>query len=70
MEIRRRLTRSTRCIAAKMGFKECYAVSGQTYSRKVDTRVANILAGIAASAHKMSNDIRLLQHLKESRRTV
>ena len=40
-------------------------VSGQTYSRKVDTRVANILAGIAASAHKMSNDIRLLQHLKE-----
>ena len=52
-------------IAAKMGFKECYAVSGQTYSRKVDTRVANILAGIAASALKMSNDIRLLQHLKE-----
>ena len=52
-------------IAQKMGFQECYAVSGQTYSRKVDTRVANILAGIAASAHKMSNDIRLLQHLKE-----
>ena len=52
-------------IAEKMGFKECYPVSGQTYSRKVDTRGANILAGIAASAHKMSNDIRLLQHLKE-----
>ena len=52
-------------IAKKMGFGECYPVSGQTYSRKVDTRVANILAGIAASAHKMSNDIRLLQHLKE-----
>ena len=52
-------------IAAKMGFKSCYPVSGQTYSRKVDTRVLNILAGIAASAHKMSNDIRLLQHLKE-----
>ena len=52
-------------IAEKMGFKECYPVSGETYSRKVDTRVANILAGIAASAHKMSNDIRLLQHLKE-----
>ena len=52
-------------IAEKMGFKECYPVSGQTYSHKVDTRVANILAGIAASAHKMSNDIRLLQHLKE-----
>ena len=52
-------------IAEKMGFKACYPVSGQTYSRKVDTRVCNILAGIAASAHKMSNDIRLLQHLKE-----
>ena len=52
-------------IAQKMGFKQCYPVSGQTYSRKVDTRVLNILAGIAASAHKMSNDIRLLQHLKE-----
>ena len=52
-------------IAEKMDFKECYAVSGQTYSRKVDTRVINVLAGIAASAHKMSNDIRLLQHLKE-----
>ena len=52
-------------IAQKMGFKECYPVSGQTYSRKVDTRVANVLAGIAASAHKFSNDIRLLQHLKE-----
>ncbi|MCH5255855.1 MAG: adenylosuccinate lyase [Lachnospiraceae bacterium] len=52
-------------IAAKMGFDKCYPVSGQTYSRKVDTRVCNILAGIAASAHKMSNDIRLLQHLKE-----
>ena len=51
--------------AAKMGFKSCYPVSGQTSSRKVDTRVLNILAGIAASAHKMSNDIRLLQHLKE-----
>ena len=52
-------------IAEKMGFTTCYPVSGQTYSRKVDTRVANVLAGIAASAHKMSNDIRLLQHLKE-----
>lgn len=52
-------------IAKKMGFEKCYPVSGQTYSRKVDTRVCNILAGIAASAHKMSNDIRLLQHLKE-----
>ena len=52
-------------IAEKMGFKECYPVSGQTYSRKVDSRVLNILSGIAQSAHKFSNDIRLLQHLKE-----
>ena len=52
-------------IARKMGFEGCVPVSGQTYSRKLDTRVVNVLAGVAASAHKMSNDIRLLQHLKE-----
>ncbi len=52
-------------IAERMGFTGCYPVSGQTYSRKVDLRVLNILSGIAASAHKFSNDIRLLQHLKE-----
>ena len=52
-------------IAEKMGFSACVPVSGQTYSRKVDTRVLNVLAGIAQSAHKFSNDIRLLQHLKE-----
>ncbi|MDD6212322.1 MAG: adenylosuccinate lyase [Clostridiales bacterium] len=52
-------------IAQKMGFEKCYPVSGQTYSRKVDSRVLNVLAGIAQSAHKFSNDIRLLQHLKE-----
>jgi adenylosuccinate lyase len=52
-------------IANKMGFEACFPVSGQTYTRKTDTRVANVLAGIAASAHKFSNDIRLLQHLKE-----
>ncbi len=52
-------------IAEKMGFSQCYPVSGQTYSRKVDTRVLNVLAGIAQSAHKFTNDIRLLQHLKE-----
>ncbi len=52
-------------IAQKMGFEECVAISGQTYSRKIDARVANVLSGIATSAHKMSNDIRLLQHLKE-----
>jgi adenylosuccinate lyase len=52
-------------IARKMGFEGCYPVSGQTYSRKVDSRVMNCLSGIALSAHKFSNDIRLLQHLKE-----
>ena len=52
-------------IAEKLGFTSCFAVSGQTYSRKTDTRVLNVLAGIAASAHKMTNDIRLLQHMKE-----
>lgn len=52
-------------IAEKMGFPGCYPVSGQTYSRKVDSRVLSVLAGIAQSAHKFSNDIRLLQHLKE-----
>ena len=54
-----------RRIAAKMGFSQCYPVSGQTYSRKIDSRVLSVLAGIAQSAHKFSNDIRLLQHLKE-----
>ena len=52
-------------IAEKMGFNECFAVSGQTYSRKLDAFVLNTLAGVAESAHKFSNDIRLLQHLKE-----
>ena len=52
-------------ICAKMGFKDSYYVSGQTYSRKIDSIVLNTLAGIAQSAHKFSNDIRLLQHLKE-----
>ena len=52
-------------IAEKMGFKSCYVVSGQTYSRKVDYRVLSVLAGIAQSAHKFTNDIRMLQHMKE-----
>lgn len=52
-------------IAEKMGFPGCYPVSGQTYSRKVDSRVLSVLAGIAQSAHKFTNDLRLLQHLKE-----
>lgn len=52
-------------IAEKMGFDSCYPVSGQTYSRKVDFRVLSVLAGIAQSAHKFTNDIRMLQHMKE-----
>lgn len=52
-------------IAEKMGFRECFAVSGQTYSRKLDSRVLSVLSGVAQSAAKFSNDIRLLQHLKE-----
>ncbi len=57
--------KADKIIAEKMGFNDCYPVSGQTYSRKIDTRVLSVLAGIAQSAHKFSNDIRLLQHLKE-----
>ncbi len=52
-------------IAEKMGYKACFPVSGQTYSRKLDSQFLNVLAGIAQSAAKFSNDIRLLQHLKE-----
>lgn len=52
-------------VARKMGFASVYAVAGQTYSRKVDSRVLNVLSGIAQSSHKFSNDLRLLQHLKE-----
>lgn len=52
-------------IAEKMGFKACFPVSGQTYSRKLDSQFLNVLASIAQSASKFSNDIRLLQHLKE-----
>ena len=54
-----------RKIAEKMGYKSCFPVSGQTYSRKLDSQFLNVLAGIAQSAAKFSNDIRLLQHLKE-----
>lgn len=52
-------------IAHKMGFSSCVAIAGQTYSRKVDSRILNVLAAVAISAHKFSNDLRLLQHLKE-----
>lgn len=54
-----------RRIIRKMGYEEEFPVSGQTYSRKYDTRVLHVLSGIAQSAHKFSNDIRLLQHMKE-----
>ncbi|MDF2537809.1 MAG: adenylosuccinate lyase [Herbinix sp.] len=60
-----RIKQLDQIIAEKMGFPGCYPVAGQTYSRKIDTKVVNVLAGIATSAHKFSNDIRLLQHLKE-----
>ena len=52
-------------IAEKMGFDSCFAVSGQTYSRKLDYQMLTVLAGIGMSATKFSNDIRLLQHMKE-----
>ncbi len=60
-----RIRKLDQMIAEKMGFSGVYPVSGQTYSRKIDSRVLNVLSGIALSAHKFSNDIRLLQHLKE-----
>ena len=58
-------TKLDNLIAKKMGFEGCYPISGQTYSRKVDARVFNVLSGIATTASKVTNDIRLLQHLKE-----
>lgn len=60
-----KVRRLDKIIAKKMGFEDCYAVSGQTYTRKQDSRVLAVLSGIAQSAAKFSNDIRLLQHLKE-----
>ncbi len=54
-----------RLVSDKMGFDTAYPVTGQTYPRKVDSQVANVVRGVAASAHKFSNDVRLLQHLKE-----
>ena len=60
-----KVRKADQMIAEKMGFSAVYPVSGQTYSRKVDSRVLNVLSAIAQSAHKFSNDIRLLQHLKE-----
>lgn len=54
-----------RLVTEKMGFEESFPVTGQTYPRKVDSYVLSVLSGIAQSAHKMTNDVRLLQHLKE-----
>lgn len=54
-----------RRIAQKMGYQSVFPVSGQTYSRKLDSQILNVLSGIAQSAYKFSNDMRLLQHLKE-----
>lgn len=54
-----------RKIAEKMGYKSCFPVSGQTYPRKLDSSVLFVLSGVAQSAAKFSNDLRLLQHLKE-----
>ena len=54
-----------RRVAQKMGYQQVYAVTGQTYPRKVDAHVVNALANVASSAYKFSNDLRLLQNLKE-----
>ncbi|MGL4910304.1 MAG: adenylosuccinate lyase [Cetobacterium sp.] len=52
-------------VATKMGFNKRFMVTGQTYDRKIDSEVSNLLSNIAQSAHKFTNDLRLLQHLKE-----
>ncbi|MCL2182290.1 MAG: adenylosuccinate lyase [Chitinispirillia bacterium] len=54
-----------KAVAKKMGFDEVFPVTGQTYTRKVDAQIASILSGLGQSLHKIANDIRLLQHLKE-----
>ncbi len=54
-----------RLVAEKMGFEQCYAVTGQTYPRKIDAQVLDVLSGIAQSAHKAGTDLRLLAHRKE-----
>ena len=60
-----KVRRADKMIAEKMGFDAVFPVSGQTYSRKLDSQILSILSGIAQSAYKFSNDLRLLQHLKE-----
>lgn len=61
----KKVTQLEKKIASKMEFDAVYSVSGQTYSRKIDYYVLSVLSGIAQSAYKFSNDIRLLSHLKE-----
>ncbi|MCA9252848.1 MAG: adenylosuccinate lyase [Phycisphaerales bacterium] len=60
-----KVNRLEKLVAGAFGFKKCEPVTGQTYSRKVDAQVAATLAGVAQSAHKMANDLRLLSNLKE-----
>ena len=60
-----KVVRLERLIAEKLGFDECYAVTGQTYPRKIDSQVVGVLSGVAQSAHKMATDLRLLAHRKE-----
>ena len=60
-----KVKRLDQLIAEKMSYPAVFPVSGQTYPRKLDSRILNLLSGVAQSAHKFSNDLRLLQHLKE-----
>ncbi len=60
-----RIDRMNEIIASDFGFKECFDVSGQTYPRKLDSRILNALSSVAQSAYRMANDIRLLQHDKQ-----
>jgi adenylosuccinate lyase len=60
-----KVRRLERLVAEKMGFDATYAITGQTYSRKVDAQVLDVLAGVAASAHKAATDLRILAHRKE-----
>ncbi len=60
-----KVKRLDKMVAEKMGFNDVFPVTGQTYSRKIDSHALNALAGIGQSAHKFATDIRLLHHLKE-----
>ncbi|HUG17611.1 MAG TPA: adenylosuccinate lyase [Planctomycetaceae bacterium] len=60
-----KVRRLERLVAEKMGFSNLCAVTGQTYSRKIDSQILDVLSGIGQSAHKAGNDLRILQHLNE-----